>query len=628
MRQQNLLVVVILFIVLGGYAFFLQSKLTMEDAEEGFVRSKGFKGEAMRELATEAERAKLVALATEEELNLLKRTQKLAEEVAGLAKTLQERKDELEAKGQEAVAQARLAEKSSGLALPSSPPPPLADVQKAPRVQERSPTTEAVGGVNVSADTSTPAGKQAAIVAAMKHSWKGYADKAWGYDELMPLTQNGKNTFGGLGATIVDSLDTLWLMGLKDEFKQARDWVVNELSFNKFYEASVFETTIRVVGGILTAHELSGDEAFLRRAEELVKILMHAFDTVTGIPYGQINLQTQQGRNPTWTQKASILSEFGTEQLELIQTSLKTGNPIYAQKTEAVIKFLNDKYPDQGLLPLYIHPETGQATTQMVSLGAMGDSYYEYLLKVWIYKGRRPQDEMYRAMWVRAMDEMLRKLLFKNEESGYTYVAEFARVDVVKHKMDHLSCFIPAMLALGAHAGAVTGAKADKYLQVAEELTHTCWQMYHQMPSGLAPEYVEFGSSGMVTAEKARHNLLRPEALEAMFVLWRVTQKEIYREWAWDMFLAFERNCKVEVGYAGLKDVTVVPPPNDNTMQSFWLAETLKYLWLLFAPNTTISLDEWVLNTEAHPLRIVKQLPEFLNSSAAALSQNDPVTVN
>ena len=81
----------------------------------------------------------------------------------------------------------------------------------------------------------------------------------------------------------------------------------------------------------------------------------------------------------------------------------------------------------QGLLPLYIHPQTGQATTQMVSLGAMGDSYYEYLLKVWIYKGRRAEDEMYRAMWERSMDEMLRKLLFKNEESGYTYVAEFAR---------------------------------------------------------------------------------------------------------------------------------------------------------------------------------------------------------
>lgn len=81
----------------------------------------------------------------------------------------------------------------------------------------------------------------------------------------------------------------------------------------------------------------------------------------------------------------------------------------------------------QGLLPLYIHPQTGDATTQMVSLGAMGDSYYEYLLKVWIYKGRRKEDDMYRGMWERSMDEMLAKLLFKNEESGYTYVAEFAR---------------------------------------------------------------------------------------------------------------------------------------------------------------------------------------------------------
>ena len=196
-----------------------------------------------------------------------------------------------------------------------------------------------------------------------------------------------------------------------------------------------------------------------------MKILMHAFDTETGIPYGQINLQMQTGKNPAWTQKASILSEFGTEQLELIQTSLKTGNPEYARKTEAVIRFLNEKYPDrvresllpnsalsasfscnmsalksphkacccalplfmllgvaasskeaqgrvcptavgsqyllytnpQGLLPLYIHPQTGDATTQMVSMGAMGDSYYEYLLKVWIYKGRRKEDDMYRG---------------------------------------------------------------------------------------------------------------------------------------------------------------------------------------------------------------------------------------
>jgi mannosyl-oligosaccharide alpha-1,2-mannosidase len=67
----------------------------------------------------------------------------------------------------------------------------------------------------------------------MRHSWQGYEQHAWGLDELMPLTKAGKNSFGGLGATIVDSLDTLWLMGLHKQYDRARNWVVNELSFNR-----------------------------------------------------------------------------------------------------------------------------------------------------------------------------------------------------------------------------------------------------------------------------------------------------------------------------------------------------------------------------------------------------------
>ncbi|CAK0772077.1 hypothetical protein CVIRNUC_003926 [Coccomyxa viridis] len=660
MRQQNLLIVIILFVLLGGYAFFLQSKLTLEESgTRGFVRSRGFRGVGSEDAAAELDRARLLALASEEELALMKKTQQLAEEVAGLAKELKRERQALSKAQQVPTTQSTAdtlpaitdplpAAKSAGVSsvgtdaasavkdvsrIPVLQPPPVpaapAIVQKAPAIVEKAPELDSAAGAQLAqlsdtkrqaregqaaADNTTDdAGKQAAIKEAFAHSWKGYSDYAWGMDELTPLTKAGKNSFGGLGATMVDSLDTLWLMGLKEEFQRARDWVVHELSFNRFYDASVFETIIRILGGMLTAHELSGDAGFLTRSEELVKILMHAFDTDTGIPYGQINLQLQQGKNPAWTRKASILSEFGTEQLELIQTSLRTGNPEYARRTEAVIAFLHQKYPDRGLLPLYIHPQTGDATTQMVSLGAMGDSYYEYLLKVWIYKGRRSEDDMYRGMWERSMDEMLETLLFKNEESGYTYVAEFARVGVVKHKMDHLSCFIPAMLALGAHAGAVTAEKAKRYMQVAEELTHTCWQMYHQMPTGLAAEYVEFQEGqGMVTKEKARHNLLRPEAMEAMFVLWRTTKNPVYKDWAWQMFQAFQEHCRAEAGYAGLKDVTVMPPEKDNTMQSFWLAETLKYLWLIFASPDVISLDEWVLNTEAHPLPIIKDLPAFL----------------
>ncbi|CAD6247079.1 unnamed protein product [Miscanthus lutarioriparius] len=86
---------------------------------------------------------------------------------------------------------------------------------------------------------------------AMLHAWNSYVKYAWGQDELQPQSKNGVNSFGGLGATIVDSLDTLHIMGLKDEFQKARDWVTESLNFDKDYEASVFETTIRVVGGLL-----------------------------------------------------------------------------------------------------------------------------------------------------------------------------------------------------------------------------------------------------------------------------------------------------------------------------------------------------------------------------------------
>jgi mannosyl-oligosaccharide alpha-1,2-mannosidase len=98
-------------------------------------------------------------------------------------------------------------------------------------------------------------------------------------------------------------------------------------------------------------------------------------------------------------------------------------------------------------------------------------------------------------------------------------------------------------------------------------------------------------------------NILRPETVESLFYLWRLTGNKTYQEWGWNIFQAFEKNSRVESGYVGLKDVNT--GAKDNKMQSFFLAETLKYLYLLFSPSSVISLDEWVFNTEAHPLKIV-----------------------
>lgn len=437
------------------------------------------------------------------------------------------------------------------------------------------------------------------VVDAMRHAWGGYVASAWGHDELDPLAAVGKDSFGGLGATIVDSLDTLWLMGLKDEFEAARSWTAHELTFARDHDSSVFESTIRIIGGLIAAFDLTGDAMFVRRAREAGNILMDAFLTPSGIPYGTINLLTRHAYNPPWTGGASGLSEFGSVQMEFMKLSVLTGNTTYGTLAEGTIALMHRLYPDKGLLPSYVSPKDGSLMNDHVTFGAMGDSYYEYLLKVWLLKGG--MDDMYRDMWVAAMDEMIERLVVYSKPSNMAYVAEF-KSGRLYHKMDHLACFLPGVLALGATHGAVRGAKASRYMELARNMTGTCYQMYARQKTGLAPEVTVFGGTEEMTAAPS-YNILRPETVEALFVLWRTTHDSVYREWGWNIFQAFEKHCRVAGGYAGVKDVTKLPVEHDDTMQTFYLAETLKYLFLLFGPDDVIPLDQFVLNTEAHPLR-------------------------
>jgi len=228
----------------------------------------------------------------------------------------------------------------------------------------------------------------------------------------------------------------------------------------------------------------------------------------------------------------------------------------------------------------------------------MGDSFYEYLLKTWILTGKR--HDQYKRMYLDSIKGMQEKLLF--EQDGNTFIAELNRGKVAK-KMDHLVCFVPGMLALGAqHIPEVH----DEHMELAAKLMDTCYQMYKRQRTGLAPEFVKWGPPGRGMEVGAGHNLLRPETVESLFYLWRFTADPKYRQWGWEIFLAFERYCRVPSGgYAGLKDVRAERPTQDDTMQTFWLAETLKYLLLLFSPAEALDLQAKVLNTEAHPLSVI-----------------------
>lgn len=438
---------------------------------------------------------------------------------------------------------------------------------------------------------------------AMIHAWSSYEQYAWGQDELQPQSKNGVNSFGGLGATVIDSLDTLYIMGLEEQFQKAREWIANSLDFNKDYEASVFETTIRVVGGLLSAYDLSNDQVFLDKAKDIADRLLPAWDTPSGIPYNIINLAHGRPHNPGWTGGESILADSGTEQLEFIALSQRTGDPKYQQKAENVIAQINKTFPDDGLLPIYISPQRGTSQYSTITFGAMGDSFYEYLLKVWIQGNKTPAVKLYREMWEKSMKGLL-SLIRRTTPSSFTYICE-KNGDSLSDKMDELACFAPGMLALGSSGYGPDGSQ--KFLSLAEELAWTCYNFYQSTPTKLAGENYFFHSGQDMTVGTS-WNILRPETVESLFYLWRLTGNKTYQEWGWNIFQAFEKNSRIESGYVGLKDVNT--GVKDDKMQTFFLAETLKYLYLLFSPPSVISLDEWVFNTEAHPLKIVARNDE------------------
>jgi len=149
-------------------------------------------------------------------------------------------------------------------------------------------------------------------------------------------------------------------------------------------------------------------------------------------------------------------------------------------------------------------------------------------------------------------------------------------------------------------------------MRLGRELMRTCYQMYNSTPTGLSPEITYFNTNPAVKDDLYikpldRHNLLRPETVESLFYMWRITKEQKYRDWGWNIIQAFEKYTKVpHGGYTSINNVqdTRNVQPKDK-MESFFVGETLKYLFLLFSDDDQlIPIDKWVFNTEAHPLPI------------------------
>ena len=262
-----------------------------------------------------------------------------------------------------------------------------------------------------------------AVMKATLHSFSSYRKYAWGFDELKPVSKTGFDTGYKMGLTIIDSLDTLYIMGknnpeIHKEFKLARDWVNEKLLFDHG-EVNLFETTIRVLGGLLATYHLTKDDMFLNKAKLLGDKLLPGFDTNSGIPFASVDFEKGKGVEAVGMEGSST-SEVTTLGLEFMYLSILTNDKKYKDKIDIIQARISKIEPESCLVPIYISPKTGNYVGSTIRLGSRADSYYEYLFKVSLFA----KDNQYFEMWQRSWTSIKTWLFVKSPTQGYWFPGE------------------------------------------------------------------------------------------------------------------------------------------------------------------------------------------------------------
>ncbi len=407
------------------------------------------------------------------------------------------------------------------------------------------------------------------------HAWEGYKEYAWGSDDLAPLSKEGVNWHDeSLLMTPVDAFDTMVLMGLDEEAEEAKQLIFEQLSFDKDFDVQNFEITIRLLGGLLSAYQLDGDERFLELARDLGDRLLPVFDSPTAMPYVRVHLQSGETSQPV-----NNPAEIGTLMLEFGTLSKLTGDPEYYEKAKKGMTEVFNRRSDIGLVGTTINVETGEWQNTDSHISGRIDSYYEYLLKSWKLFG----DEDFKEMWEASIGPV-NTYLSDTTDTGFWYGhADMHTGERLRTQYGALDAFWPAVLVL------------DGDLERARALQESNYKMWTRWD--IEPEQIDYSSMEILSPGY----VLRPENIESAYYLYKATGEEQYLEMGRTMFESLVKHCRTEAGYAALSDVTTME--QRDSMQSFFLAETLKYAYLLFAPEETLDFENIIFNTEAHPLQ-------------------------
>ncbi|KAJ7150912.1 glycoside hydrolase family 47 protein [Mycena crocata] len=487
------------------------------------------------------------------------------------------------------------------------------------------------------------AGRAHEVRKAFVHAYTGYQKHALPSDELQPMSGDRINNFHGWGVTMYDSLDTMWLMSLEDLFYDTVEDVAGaKWSMEPGEHAHFFEVVIRYLGGLLSAYALSEDPRLLKVADDLGERLLPAFNTPSGFPLYGVNTQTGGTKHGGKGGEFVCLAEALSNQMEFKYLAHITGKSKFYAATERPMEAMygDENIMHGGLLATMWDVNTGKPNQTDFSAGGCADSAYEYLLKQWLMTGQK--EPKMRDLYIRSANAIIENLLFVGIRRELLYVTDL-KDGAPTHRFQHLTCFLPALLALGVHMPALglSAAERERHTWAAEGLANMCWAVYNDTASGLSPDnfavnqwivadrgrwaprvdaWVKEGRVGLPpgvrelervpTAEGRGYTpltdsyLLRPEAVETFYIMWRTTGDVKWRERGWAVFQSLERYTRVRYGYTSIRYLDVSRPFQFDDMPSWFLAETLKYLFLLFTDEELIPLDKWVFNTEAHPLPV------------------------
>ncbi|SJL03895.1 related to Mannosyl-oligosaccharide alpha-1,2-mannosidase precursor [Armillaria ostoyae] len=456
-------------------------------------------------------------------------------------------------------------------------------------------------------------------------SYTAYKTYAWGHDDLTPESKSYYDGRNGWGASIVDAMSTMYVMGLDDLLDEAVTYAgtIDFSSSKTSDHVSVFETTIRYLGSLLSVYELRGckDEVLLEKAVEVADKMAHAWVGDNDIPYGHIDFSSNQPDIAT-----SNIAEAGTLIIEWAALSKYTGNDTYRELADKAMRHIaNLGAPLPGLAAQGIDPSSGEFVGGYVTWGGGSDSYFEYLLKY--PRLANLNDTLYVDTWLTAVDSSIKYLLRRSTVGQHLYTCDYdAASSEYENVGSHLACFHAGNWLYG---GTLLGN--DTIVNTALELLEGCWNTYASTATGIGPEAFAYITPGGNTSSlspdqqsfydkhgfyiTSSYYILRPEVLESNFYAWRITGDTKYLDRAASAVDSFKNYLSAAVAYDGIYDVDSTSSSKVDDMESFWFAEVLKYLYLTFDDPTNISIDDYVFNTEAHPFKAPVAQPTYDSGS-------------